>query len=112
MRRRVKKTRRGVVLPIVVLAVVIVLAAVVGIQLLMDAFMLPEDYLFYEMTPLASIAMIWVLMILIILVLSFIAMKVQKKSMEEMEAVSDILTLWNIIGTKTAMKAAALTRCT
>lgn len=108
MRRRVKKTRRWAVLPIVVLAVVIVLAAVVGIQLLIDTFMLPEDYLFYEMTPLASIAMIWVLMIPIILVLSFIAMKVQKKSMEEMEEVSDILTLWNIIGTKKGRAIAAV----
>lgn len=87
-------------MPMVVLAVIIVLAAMIGIQLMMDTFILPEEYLFYEMTPLAGIAIIWVLMILVILMLSFIAMKVQKKSVEEAEEVSDILALWNIIGTK------------
>jgi len=98
-RARVKKRNRKMVrmVPAMLLALILGLAAIVGVMSLVPEFMVPKDYLFLEQGPITGVILIWLVMIPAILLCSLLILRISKKSAEEMEDVNDILLIWNLL---------------
>ncbi len=98
-RARIKKKNRKMVwmVPAMLLALILGLAAIIGVMALIPELMVPQDYLFLEQGPVTGVILIWLVMIPMILLCTFLIMKISKKSAEEMEDVNDILLIWNLL---------------
>lgn len=99
-KNRVKKNNRAWawITPFMVVACIGGIAAVVGVIGLGEKIIAPENYLFYEYGPVASIVMIWLVMVPMILLCILLVAKLRKKTPEEMENMNDILYIWNHLG--------------
>ncbi len=98
-RVRVKKKNRKMVwmVPALLLALILGLAAMIGVLAFIPELMVPKDYLFLEQGPITGVILIWLVMIPVILLCSLLILKISKKTAEEMEDVNDILMIWNLL---------------
>lgn len=85
-------------IPVLIVACIAGIAAILGVISLAERLMAPENYFFFEHHPIAGIAMIWLIMIPVILICVLLVAKLRKKSPEQMENMNDILYLWNHLG--------------
>lgn len=98
-RARVKKKNRKMawMVPAMLFALILGIAAIVGVMAMVPELMVPKGYLFLEQGPVTSVILIWLVMIPVILLCSLLIIKISKKSVEEMEDVNDILLIWNLL---------------
>lgn len=84
--------------PVIILAVVLGLAAVMVLFSTTERLLAPEGFLFYEHHPIVGKFLVWLVMIPVILLILLITAMLTKKSRKEMEQRSDLLFLWNVLG--------------
>jgi len=96
-RARVKRKNHSMfwIVPTMILALILGLGAIIAVMALIPELMVPKDYLFLEQGPVTGVILIWLVMIPAILLCVLIIGKICKKSVEEMEAINDILFIWN-----------------
>lgn len=99
-KNRVKKKNSewAWMLPLMVVAAIAGIASIIGVTVLGEKIIAPEDYLFYEYGPIAGFVMILLVVIPVILLCLLLVAKIQRKSLEEMEKMNDILYIWNHLG--------------
>ena len=99
-RARVKKKNRMMIwmVPAMILALILGIAAIIGVMILIPKQMVPQNFLFMEQGPISGKILIWLIMIPAILFCVLIIAKIRKKSMDELEDVNDILFIWNHLG--------------
>lgn len=94
-----RKTRKTVwLIPAMIAAFLLGLAAMMGGMALLQNLLVPEDFLFFEHGPVAGALLIWLIMLPAILFCVLLVERLRKKPAEEMEDVSDLLFLWNRLG--------------
>lgn len=103
-KKRIKKKNREWVgmMPVIIIGLIIScilgLAAIVAVTAWIEKLMAPENYLFFEYQPVASVVMIWLIMIPTILACLLILTKLFKKNTEQLENMNDIVFIWNHLG--------------
>lgn len=99
-RKRVKRMNRefGWMIPIAIIVCIAGIAAYIGLIIMVEKLMAPENFLFYEHNAVASVVLIWVVLIPVILVCVLLVAKFRRKAMEQMEDMNDILYIWNHLG--------------
>lgn len=99
-KNRVKMSNKKniVLLPAMIAAIILGLAVIVAMLVGIEKLISPENYLFYEHQPIASVVMIWLIMIPVILVCLLLCGKLFKRSREELEGINDIVYVWNRLG--------------
>lgn len=97
---RVKKKNRKMVwmVPTLFLALILGLAAMIGLMIFIPELMVPRDFLFLEQGPVTGIILIFLIMIPVILLCVLLISKMSKISKKELEDVNDILFIWNHLG--------------
>lgn len=99
-KNRVKKNNRKWMWmwPTMIIAIVVGIFAVVGIFILNEKILVPDNYLFYEHNPIAGKMMIILIMIPAFLICLLIMAKLSKKKPQEVEDMNDIVFIWNHLG--------------
>lgn len=93
-RARIKKKNREMIgtIPGIIFAVTLSFIAIVGITVLIQTYMVPKDFLFFEPNPVAGMGLVW---LVVILVSIFSAMAIEKilKPSEQ-----SVLNMWKCFG--------------
>lgn len=93
-----KKWKCILLLPVMVIAIILMIAAFAGISVMIEKILITEDYLFYEFHPMAGMILILLIVLPVILGMMPIALKISQKTTEQMEEMNDILYIWNHMG--------------
>lgn len=87
--------RKGLFL---VVSIVAMLAGFIGISLLIEKLLVPQDYLFYEFHPITEKLLVWVMAALMILIVLILVRSLSPKIIKELELGSTLVWIWNHIG--------------
>lgn len=98
-KERIKqKNRKNIGLfPMLILYFVLAIAAIYALSLLTEFFFTPDDYLFYELHPVAGKALLVLVLVPVMLAILLIHSKIVGKTKKEMDNTSDILFIWNAV---------------
>lgn len=103
-KKRIKKKNRewAGMMPVIIIggiiACILGLAAIVAVTAWIENLIAPENYLFFEHQPVASVVMIWLIMIPVMLACLLILTKLFKKNTEQLQNMNDIVFIWNHLG--------------
>ncbi len=99
-RERVKRKNHKMIwlVPAMVAAFILGIAAVVAVTALFSEWALPGNYLFYEHGPVTGMALVLLVIFPAILFCVLVVAKIRKKPVEEMEDVNGLLFIWNRLG--------------
>ena len=93
-----KKNRKNVGLfPMLILYFVLAIVAIYVVSLSTEFLFVPEDYLFYELHPVAVKILLGLVFVPIMLVILLLHSKMVGKTQKEMDNTSDILFIWNAV---------------
>ena len=91
-----KKNNKNVGLfPMIILYFVFAIVAVYTLSLLTEFFFVPDDYLFYELHPVAGKVLFVLIILAVILAILLLHSQMVGKTEKEMDTTSDILFIWN-----------------
>lgn len=97
---RVKKKNKAHVwiFPMMILALVLGLACIIGVDSLIQRFLIPDDFLFYNYPNWAQRGMITMVMLTIFLIGCLLVSKISPERKKQMELDNGLISVWNKLG--------------